>query len=145
MGLRDSWDNLRLLRAAVGASTCRYCIITDRVGELGHFKVAESDDDEEFCRMLLQLNSLTATDVLAFADGCDRKAVLDRITQLAGTKHMEAEPDPAVAELKEVRRLERTRCFFFLEIVVLRPKASNVCFGGHFKKFQADDRKAFLI
>ena len=115
MGLRYFWDSLRHLRAVRGASTCLFCIITDVEG-LGHVKVAETDDPDEFRIMLRQLSSLTAKDLLARADGCDRRVLLGRIIRLAGTRQMEANTDPAVAELKEVQRLERTRCFR-LEIV----------------------------
>ena len=107
IGLRDSLPWLSYLRSFGGASTCRYCIITSHGPP--HVQVAEADEEEDFCRMLGQLNALTARDVLSVADGCDRREMLGRLLQLAPESVSgDPAPAPSAEELREVERLERT-------------------------------------
>ena len=108
MGLRYSAAILRYLRAVAGASNCPYCIITaDTFPGSCHIKVAESDDEVEFCEML----RIASQAQLHHSTGHASKGKWLQDQHTPGTRHPngpdEVEPSGGPGSGSNGHRLER--------------------------------------
>ncbi|CAJ1401946.1 unnamed protein product [Effrenium voratum] len=81
---------------------------TSSVWARGFLQIAESHEHSEFCRMLAQLNAITAADILTTAmNGLDQRQLLEQLIEKS--KQLPESGASAMAgELREVERLERT-------------------------------------